>query len=132
MPSHEEAQAIVETQNHIILVRNLLNFAAMELLRRGEVHDQSKLVEPELSTFIEYTPRLKGMTYQSAEYQQCLAEMTPALEHHYANNRHHPQHFEDGVDGMNVLDLLEMFLDWYASTKRHDDGRPFDEGLVKR
>jgi hypothetical protein len=48
--------------------------------------------------------------------------MRPALEHHYAKNRHHPDHFKNGVDEMNLLDVLEMLLDWKASSERHDDG----------
>jgi hypothetical protein len=128
MPNREETlQALVETREHIEVVRNLLNLAVRELLYRGEIHDQSKLVEPELSTFIEYTPRLSGMTYGGPEYKQCLAEMKPALDHHYAHNRHHPEHFgQNGVEGMTLIDLLEMFFDWYASTKRHADGDIFD------
>jgi hypothetical protein len=127
MPNREKTlQALLETREHIELVRNLLNFAVRELLRRGETHDQSKLVEPELSTFIEYTPRLKSMAYGGAEYQQCLAEMKTALDHHYAHNRHHPEHFQEGIEGMTLIDLLEMCLDWYASSKRHDVGNIFD------
>lgn len=99
-----------------------MNEAVMVLLRRAALHDKSKLEEPELSIFAEYAGRLKGLTYMSDEYRQCLKEMAPALEHHYAANRHHPQHFPNGIDDMNLFDLLEMFIDWYASTKRHDDG----------
>jgi hypothetical protein len=52
-----------------------------------------------------------------------LRDMKPALDHHYANNRHHPEHFgEEGIDGMNLFDVLEMFIDWTASTRRHADG----------
>lgn len=48
--------------------------------------------------------------------------MKPALEHHYANYRHHPEHFVDGVNDMNLIDLVEMICDWKASTLRHNDG----------
>jgi hypothetical protein len=37
-------------------------------------------------------------------------------------NRHHPEHFENGIRGMNLIDLIEMFCDWYAATQRHNDG----------
>lgn len=72
--------------------------------------------------FTKFTPRLKGMTYGSPEYKQCLAEMGPGLKHHYAANRHHPEHHEGGIDGMNLFDVLEMFIDWTASSRRHADG----------
>jgi hypothetical protein len=45
------------------------------------------------------------------------------LKHHYAYNRHHQEFFgEDGVDGMTLVDLIEMLPDWKAATERHDDG----------
>ncbi len=51
--------------------------------------------------------------------------MAPALENHYANNSHHPQHYTNGIDGMDLFDLLEMVLDWKASTLRSKDGDIF-------
>lgn len=72
--------------------------------------------------FTKFTPRLSAMTYGSQEYKDCLAEMGPGLRHHYAANRHHPEHHEGGIGGMNLLDVLEMYLDWTASSRRHADG----------
>lgn len=71
---------------------------------------------------MEFTPKLKGSDYGSEEYKGFLREMKPALDHHYANNRHHPEHFEHGVGGMNLIDVLEMLLDWKAATLRHGTG----------
>ena len=48
--------------------------------------------------------------------------MAPFLDHHYKHNRHHPEHHEDGVFGMNLIDIVEMFCDWAAATMRHSDG----------
>jgi hypothetical protein len=48
--------------------------------------------------------------------------LKPALDHHYANNSHHPQFYKNGIDGMNLLDLVEMFFDWKAATERTKDG----------
>jgi hypothetical protein len=92
------------------------------LLARAEVHDQSKLDLPEVELLTKYTPKLAGVTYGSTEYQQLLAELKPALEHHYANNRHHPEHHKNGIDDMTLIDLLEMFCDWKAASERHNDG----------
>lgn len=82
------------TMRHIERVRNLLNRVVAELLHRAELHDQSKLDSPEVEVFTECTERLAGMTYGSEEYTAALADMKPALDHHYANNRHHPEHFK--------------------------------------
>jgi hypothetical protein len=110
------------TMRHMERVRNLLNLAIIELIKRGEKHDQSKCQKPEVELFTEFTPKLAGVTYGSNEYNSFLSAMKPALTHHYANNRHHPEHFANGVDDMNLLDLIEMFCDWKAATERHNDG----------
>lgn len=111
-----------ETTKHIRMVQRLLNACAIELIRRGEIHDDSKLESPEVEAFTEFTPKLAGCTFGSDVYKSFLTAMKPALEHHYANNRHHPEHFKDGVNDMNILDLLEMLCDWKAASTRHNDG----------
>ncbi len=110
------------TQQHINTLRRLLRLFSNELVARGETHDQSKFAPEEADVFDEYSPKLSGMTYGSEEYQACLKAMQPALDHHYANNRHHPEHFPNGVRGMNLVDVCEMFLDWVAAGRRHADG----------
>lgn len=119
----EEQQAVnFETMRHIELVRNLLDGVIIELLKRAKEHDQSKLRSPEVELFTEFTEKLRHMTYGSAEYDECKAQMGPALDHHYANNRHHPEHFKGGINDMNLIDLLEMLCDWKAASTRHNDG----------
>ena len=48
--------------------------------------------------------------------------MKPALEHHYAVNRHHPEHFTNGVNDMTLIDVVEMFADWKAASERTQNG----------
>ena len=48
--------------------------------------------------------------------------MKPALDHHYANSRHHPEHFPKGINDMNLVDIMEMICDWKASSERQKDG----------
>lgn len=111
-----------ETLKHIENVQFFLDKIVNELLTRAKNHDKSKLKEPEFSTFVEFTEKLAKSTYGSKEYKQFLNNMKPALEHHYENNRHHPEHFDNGVDGMNLVDLIEMFCDWKSATLRHNNG----------
>lgn len=118
----EEKATNFDTMRHIERVRNLLDYAASELLRRGQEHDQSKLESPELEAFTEYTPKLAASTYGSPEYEAFRKAMKPALDHHYARNSHHPEHYADGVNDMSLLDLIEMFCDWKAAGERHNDG----------
>jgi hypothetical protein len=51
--------------------------------------------------------------------------MKPALERHYSKNSHHPEHHEDGIKAMNLIDLIEMLADWKAATQRNKDGNIF-------
>ncbi len=118
----EELATNAQTLEHIMKVRDNLNVFITALLRRGEDHDQTKLVEPELGYMVKYTDKLQGTTFGSPEYLAGKALMKPALEHHYAYNRHHPEHFKNGVNDMTLVDLIEMFADWKASSERHNDG----------
>ncbi len=120
--SIEEQATNFATMRHIERVRNLLNHFVKILLDRGEEHDQSKLCAPEVGLFTEYTSKLATCTYESAEYHAFRKAMGPALAHHYANNSHHPEHYKNGVDDMNLVDVLEMFCDWKAASERHNDG----------
>jgi hypothetical protein len=118
-------ETIKQTKQHIANVENKIELMTLLLKDRAMNHDNSKLEEPELSIFQEYTEKLKGSTYGSDEYKSFLKEMQVALDHHYKNNRHHPEHFENGVDGMNLMDLVEMLCDWKSASERHDNGDIF-------
>lgn len=114
-----------ETFRHIYKVQEFMMSIASEIEIRGKRHDESKLNEPEASAFAEITPKLKASTYWSNEYKEFLKQLGPALKHHYENNQHHPEHWKNGVNDMNLVDLIEMFCDWLAATKRHNDGDIF-------
>lgn len=112
----------IDTLKHIKRVSELLTQAATELLRRATIHDNSKLQEPEKSGYDEVTPLLAGLTYGSKEYNESLEKLQPIIQHHYANNSHHPEHYENGINDMSLFDIIEMFFDWKAATERHNDG----------
>jgi hypothetical protein len=111
-----------DTYAHIKNVQKFLARYIEEIVWRINRHDESKLEEPEKSMYDEFTPKLRGMTYGSDEYKECLKAMGPALQHHYQYNEHHPEHYESGINGMNLLDILEMLADWKAAGMRHADG----------
>lgn len=111
-----------DTELHIQNVRTLLVFIQRNIEERWLHHDDSKLQEPEKSMYDEFTPKLRAMTYGNGEYKQTLRDMGPALKHHYENNSHHPEHYSNGINGMSLLDLIEMLADWKAAGMRHADG----------
>jgi len=148
----EREFCIAETKKHQDIVKGLILIVADELTERASKHDGSKLGDYELQGFVEYTPKLKNCTYGSDEYKGYLNAMKPFLDHHYKENRHHPEHFrrftcnlcfkeykpeapdfctvcgntqfteEPDMSQMNLIDLVEMICDWIAATKRHADG----------
>ena len=64
---------------------------------------------------------LPKLEYGSEEYRRALNMMGPALKHHYQHNRHHPEHFPNGIPDMNLFDILEMLADWKAAGDRVKD-----------
>ena len=111
-----------ETLKHIKLVNEELTNFSKILLDRGLIHDESKLHSPEKELFDEMTPILENLEYNSPEYKESLKKLGPALDHHYSNNSHHPQYYPNGVNDMNLYDLIEMFCDWKAAVKRTKNG----------
>lgn len=122
MTGQETYDSRVETLQHSQRVAELMMQLIHELLDRSTCHDRSKTAPPEVEVFDEFTPKLKTTTYGSEEYKGHLAAMGPALRHHYAHNRHHPEHHPGGINGMTLVDLIEMLADWKAATERHTDG----------
>lgn len=118
MEKYTEEQYIKDTQKHVDLVRESISVFVKMLIERGKKHDRTKFQEPEKSIFIKYTPELDKCEYGSEEYKRHLEKVKVAIEHHYKNNSHHPEHYENGIKDMNLLDIVEMFCDWYAVTQQ--------------
>ena len=114
--------SLEDTLAHRREVRALLNRIFVELIFRQVHHDDSKLQEPEKSMYDEFKPRIQEAEtrygYGSPEYEHCVRDLGPALEHHFEANRHHPEHFENGINGMTLIDLVEMLCDWKAASMR--------------
>ena len=113
-----------DTLEHRNKVKDFMAEFCSNLLDRAEAHDESKLHEPEKSQFdkVSEAHPLASSEYGSAEYKAGKAMLGPALEHHYQVNDHHPQHFPNGVAGMNLYQLVEMYVDWHASSTRNPNG----------
>ena len=124
LTNEARAKTIDVTRQHIARVNDLLIAAAAELCVRGRDHDKSKFEEVEIGPLTEMQKvidREGPAPYQSAEYKRRTAILKPMLEHHYQHNSHHPEHYEDGVNGMDLFDVLEMFFDWKAASERGED-----------
>jgi len=111
-----------DTLKHIRRVQSLLGEICIELLRAADRHDLSKLDWPEKEAFDRETPLLKTLEFGSPEYKESLKRLGGALQHHYGANSHHPEHYADGIAGMDLIDLVEMVVDWKAASERQKSG----------
>jgi hypothetical protein len=121
-----------DTLWHSLRVAELMGELIKELLDRSVRHDLSKTREPERAVYDEFVPQLRATTYGSVEHRTLVDAMGEGLRHHYAHNRHHPEHFADGINGMTLVDVLEMLADWKAATERTSHGDLADSLTINR
>lgn len=112
----------VETFKHVKKVQEYMNLFIKDLISRSENHDNTKFEEPERSGFAKHTAELSKIEYGSEEYKNNLEKLKPTIEQHYSKNRHHPEHWPNGIKDMSILDLVEMLADWCAATERNLHG----------
>lgn len=118
------ADSTLTTVKHRLRVQELLSEAASEILRRGRVHDLSKHKPAEKEPLDEMQRLIETegqAPFGSEEYERRKTLLGSMLAHHYANNSHHPEHYENGVTGMDLFDLIEMFFDWKAASERGEE-----------
>ncbi len=118
MPMSYDSTA--DTLRHIGRVQELLAAFAVELVRRGEAHDASKLGPAEKPARDANPPDFE---HRFGDPHLRSEEMKRAIASHHAVNSHHPEFYgERGVAGMDLFDLVEMFCDWKAAGEpyRHD------------
>lgn len=118
----EHKDSTEDTLRHIDKVRARLLEMQHQLMRRGIEHDASKLVEPEKSGFDVLSAQLSTLVYGSDEYRAALEAGKDTIAHHYAMNTHHPEHYQNGIAGMSLLDVVEMLCDWKAASERTKQG----------
>lgn len=108
-----------DTLEHTLRVSEYISKLIKHLHMRSRHHDDSKLNSPEKVYYDTFNPKLSKAEYGRDEYKALLEKMKPCLEHHYSVNRHHPEYFKNGVDGMTLIDLVEMLCDWKAAADRN-------------
>jgi hypothetical protein len=128
-------EVLVETNNHRDRVKFLLELAASELRYRGIVHDESKLsgVELECLQALKEHEAIHGRAvFGTTQYDYIKNTLlAPMLESHYSKNSHHPEHYANGVDGMSLFDVIEMYFDWQAAAERSGHALDLEAGFAK-
>jgi hypothetical protein len=129
--SNQPYDSTKDTQDHISLVQKWIRDFCHILTGRGSMHDFSKLNNPtEKEMFDIWRPELDRRTLGSPEYQDALKQMGEGLKLHYLNNSHHPEHYENGIAGMTLYDLVEMVCDWMAAAE--GKGVPVDMDYLQK
>ena len=85
------------------------------LLQRASIHDNSKLIGPELEMLATLYGNQESFINPTV---QLSAQQREMIERHWENNRHHPEHFDD-IHSMTELDIIEMCCDWYARSLQY-------------
>lgn len=100
------------TYKHVKRVNELLGEFAIELIRRGNRHDDTKFLPAELGPLEEMQKLVdkEGQApYGSEEYKRRLEILKPMLDHHYANNSHHPEWTFSKEKWKPVIDFEELY-----------------------
>lgn len=103
-------------EKHISNVRTRIHTMIKVLEKRALLHDRSKLENPEYALWkkMDEEPRYP---YGSKEYFDKIERNKEVFNLHYFYNRHHPEHYADGILDMTLIDLLEMLCDWLGYRK---------------
>lgn len=97
------------------LIENGKSDLAVALLKRANIHDNSKLVGPELELLSSIYGNQSAFLNPTVKLSNQEKEV---IEKHWENNRHHPEHFNN-YEKMSELDILEMVCDWYARSMQY-------------
>lgn len=117
-----------DTKAHMEVVSRVGEEIIRAITDRIPLHDKSKLEDPEKACYDKYIPMLKEAKYGSKEYYEIKEKMKKeGLDHHFQVNRHHPEHFENGIEDMTIVDLVEYFIDTYSASTKSDT--PYSEGV---
>ena|SRR5260221_9161555 len=114
MPS----EFVKDLVDHKGRVAGYLQMVANALFRRAAIHDNSKFMPEEYEPYDKAFPELQKYAFGTKELQAVYDKIRPALQHHFAFNDHHVEHFEHGVNDMTLIQLIEMVCDWLAASER--------------
>lgn len=124
---------ISDLMTHKSKVSFNINAIMKSLMIAKNNHDSSKFCLEERGPYESVFNTLQNSEYGSNEHKEALDIIKPAIDHHYKENRHHPEHFEDGISGMNLVDICEMISDWKAASDRKgSDVRNFIITVAKK
>ena len=103
---------------HIKKVSTNINEIAIEVIKRSIKHDDSKFESPERETLDKIVPILKKGS-SSPNYSEAKKEVKELMDVHKSKNSHHPEYYSNGINGMNLLDVIEYLSDMKAESNNN-------------
>lgn len=89
---------------------------ANALLKRAEIHDESKI------SCVDELHSLSRIINDKSTLRDASKQLSPikkdAIALHWKHNTHHPEHFASPID-MTKLDIMEMCCDWHARSTQY-------------
>lgn len=141
----EESQ-IIHVFAHKDMINHYLSLITTDIINKASVHDDSKLHGDEKKYFIKsLKDTYPSSNYLDEEYIESMKQenLSLALKFHYSLNDHHPEHHENGIEDMDLVQILEMLVDWkvgglgiyngdiFESIQKNKDRFGIDDQLVK-
>lgn len=112
---------------HKLLIAKYLNPIASDIIKRSTTHDDSKLYGVEKELFLELDIVDENTQYGEDYYKKLRDKnVAVAIANHYMSNDHHPEHHSDGIEDMDLVQLLEMLVDWKVGGLTLVSGDIFD------
>ena len=103
---------------HIKKVSTNINEIAIQVIKRSIKHDDSKFESPEKEELDKVVPIIK-QGKDAPNYKQAKLGAKNLMKIHFSKNSHHPEFYKNGVDEMNLLDLVEYLSDMKVESKEN-------------
>lgn len=113
-----EIITLVKILQHKQKVSFLLREIARQFERRADTHDDSKFNLDEFKGFCQMD-NARRYEYGSPEYE-AIIHNNSAAQLHVSRNRHHPEYWPNGIDDMDMIDIIEMLCDWEIARQIRD------------
>jgi len=123
----DEAKEFAAIYHHKFVVLQYMLPIIQELMKRAEEHDNSKFTEEEFPALVEAMEDIKKFPFGTPEYDEMRKKWEAPFNAHYKKNRHHPEHHPNGIEDMDLVDIVEMLCDWKSASMRQES-----QGAIKK
>lgn len=100
------------------LVHDKLNVIGRELFARARNHDNSAMGSPEVEVYRRYFDNYMEFRPGDPRREEVIANMAPAIGHHFLANDHHPEHFDKGLDDMDLIQITHFLADMMSCSEQ--------------